>query len=298
MKSNRSIFRFLTLIIIGSLAIACQNKPSSTLGSDVPGEKSPFDGDFNSDLNNSLAGNGNTNGTVGSGPSGNLTDADKAAIQGMTKELESVNTPEGALSQDLIDEAKRILDAENNTDGDAEKNAQIQQAKMALVGKIVEQCAEKVGPLAPIPGQPLMGVWKGGGACPVEFTVASAGASPVYTVTGGTKGKMGASAEGTGSVQAEPFSGSLTDSPTAGTGSLRHPTFHKTKEGEKPCDVGVSLATSSNPIPENYIKAMKMLGKCHRQALLFMSPVMDKMFKNMPQNLSSLLLNRGIGVSR
>lgn len=267
--------------------------------SEDSGTGSPFDPSLSGDLDNSLGGSGTTGGTVGSGTGGALTDADKTALSNVANGMNDVNTQEGGLSQSLIDEAQALLDKEANTDGNGEAQAQIQQQKMALVGKILEDCASKIAPLAPVPGQPLMGVWKGGGACPVEFTVASAGdASPVYAVTGGTKGKMAGYPDGRGEVKAEPFSGNLTDLPSSGTGKLVHPTFHKTKSGANPCEVGVQLASSSNPIPENYIEAMKRAGKCHRQALLFMSPVMDKMFKAMPSNLNSILMNRAIGVAR
>lgn len=277
----------------------CSTKSNPNMASEEASEGSPFDPSLSGDLYDSLGGSGNSSGTVGSGTGGGLTEADKTALSNVTDGMNAVNTAEGGLSQSLIDEAQRILDQEANTDGFGQSRAQIQAAKMALVGKILEECAAKIAPLAPAPGQPLMGVWKGGGACPVEFKVSAVGSGqPVYAVTGGTKGTMAAFTDGHGEVKADPFSGSLTDLPQAGTGKLVHPTFHKTKSGTNPCEVGVQLTSSTNPIPENYVEAMKRAGKCHRQALLFMSPVMDKMFKSMPSSLNSILMNRAIGVAK
>lgn len=297
--STRFSKNFVFLAFCLSLS-QCSNKASPGLAGDLNGTTgSPFDSSLSGDLSNSLGGNGNISGTVGSGSGGGLTDADKTALSNVASGMNAVNTADGGLSQSLIDEAKALLDKEANTDANGPAQAQIQAQKMALVGKILTDCASKIAPFAPVPGQPLMGVWKGGGACPVQFTVgAAAPDQPVYAVSGGTVGKMGAFPDGHGEVKADPFSGNLTDLPNAGTGKLVHPTFNKTKSGTSPCEVGVQLASSANPIPENFIQAMKQAGKCHRQALMFMSPVMDQMFKNMPSSLNSILMNRAIGVAR
>lgn len=296
----------------------CQNKQQSSSLDDS--FYSQGDGSLSGDLSSEL---GNySGGSIGSGSGGGLTDADKQALQNMTQGMQDVNPASGGgLPQDILDQAKMLIDAENNADAtDAKAQAELQQKKMLLVGKILQSCAEKIAPLAPIPGQPLMGVWSGGGACGVEFGVTSTGPQPVYRVgaaagvskvakdgkdskskvSGGQsiQGQMVAAADGTGNVDANPYRGTLSDAPQAGSGKLVHPTFHKSKSGTSPCEVAVTLKQSTNPIPENYVEAMKRVGQCHRQALLFMSPIMDNMFKNMPPELTQLLMQRAMGVSQ
>ena len=234
-------------------------------------------------------------GSSGTGAGTSLSDADKAALNaalGAAKKLEP-QTDDG-LSAALQAEAKRLLAEEA-------EGRDVAMKKMLLAGKMLEECAKRAAAKAPIPGQPLLGSWNGGGICGVSFEVSGEGAKGQYKVAGGTAGILQADTAGHGAVQASPFAGNVSDSAQngkSGAGTLTHPTFHRSKAGTAPCSVGVALATPKSPIPQNYVEGMKILGKCFRQTLILMSPVMDRMFKNMDPQLAQLLQTRFLGIQK
>jgi len=236
-------------------------------------------------------GTGNT-GNGGSASGGGLTEADQFALKNVFQEQTQVAPQQtSGLSQSLLAEAKRLLDEEA-------KGRDVAVAKMALAGRMLTECAERTAPLAPIPGQPLLGVWASTdqAACKVNFTIAGTGANATYQVQGDTRGTMKATNQGDGTMNTEPFQGRLTDRPESGTGTLTNPQFTKTKYGYQACSTAVALKNSANPIPANYQEAMKRMGMCFRQALVLMSPVFDQMFANMNPQLRVLLQQRMLGI--
>ncbi len=237
---------------------------------------------------------GGSTGNGGSGSGGGLTEADQFALKNVFQEQSQVAPQQASgLSQSLLAEAKRLLEEEA-------KGRDVAVAKMALAGRMLTECAERTAPLAPIPGQPLLGVWASTdkAACKVNFTIAGTGANATYQVAGDTRGTMKATNQGDGTMNTEPFSGRLTDRPESGTGTLTNPQFTKTKYGYQACSTAVALKNSANPIPANYQEAMKRMGMCFRQALVLMSPVFDQMFANMNPQLRSLLQQRMLGIQQ
>jgi hypothetical protein len=235
---------------------------------------------------------GGGGGNGGSGSGGNLTPADQQALQNVFNEQQQVQPRTGGgLSQALLQEAQRLLEEER-------RGRDVAVAKMALAGRMLTECAKKTAPLAPIPGQPLLGAWSStdGAACAINFNVAGNGAGATYQVSGGTRGTMKATEVGDGVMNTEPFSGRLTDRPEAGKGTLTHPKFTQTKYGFQACSTKVGLKNSANPIPANYREAMKRMGQCFRQALVLMSPVFDTMFANMNPQLRQILQQRILGI--
>ncbi len=237
-----------------------------------------------------------TGGNGGSGTGGGLTAADQFALKNVYQEQSKVAPTQGSqsgLSQSLLAEAQRLLNEEA-------KGRDVAVAKMALAGKMLTECATRTAPLAPLPGQPLLGVWASTdqAACKVNFTIAGTGANATYQVAGDTRGTMKATNQGDGTMNTAPFTGRLTDRPESGTGTLTNPQFTKTKYGYTACSTAVGLKNSANPIPANYQEAMKRMGQCFRQALVLMSPVFDKMFEGMNPQLKQLLQQRMLGISQ
>jgi hypothetical protein len=237
-------------------------------------------------------GTGTNNG--GSGTGGSLTEADQFALKNVFQEQTKVApTGPSGLSQALLAEAKRLLEEEA-------KGRDVAVQKMALAGRMLTECAQRTAPLAPIPGQPLLGVWASADKPPCALgnvTISgNGGGQSTFAVSGQTNGTMKATDVGDGEIKAEPFAGRVTDRPESGTGTLTNPQFTKTKYGFNACSTAIVLKDSANPIPKNYTEAMKMMGGCFRQALVLMSPVFDQMFANMNPQLRQLLQQRMLGI--
>lgn len=282
----------LAVFVGGLMFTACQNGSRSLNGTGSTTDPFPTTGDSGI---GSSSGTGTGVGSVGtgpgSGPGGGITDADKQALQAALSQNDDTSPQDdtAGLSAALQDEARRLLAEEQQG-----KDVAVQ--KMLLAGKMLQECANRIAHLAPIPGQPLLGTWNGGGQCAVAFEVAGNGAGGKYAVDGGTKGTLTADTQGHGAIQGDPFSGNVVDSPQSGHGTLTHPTFFKSKAGTSPCSVGVALVTPKSPIPANYQEAMKQAGKCFRQTLILMSPAFDRMFKNMDPALAQLLQQKFLGI--
>lgn len=115
--------------------------------------------------------------------------------------------------------------------------------------------------------------------------------------SGSSNGSLRADASGQGQVSTSEWQGTLTDSPQSGTGTLKGQVLEKPNaKKKKDCNGKVDLIQSKNPIPEKYLEGMKKAGQCYRQALFFMSPMMDKLFKNMDPKMSQTLQTQMLGV--
>lgn len=288
------VLRFLFAVLLTVSLTHCGSSKKSNFSDGGAGPAFPDEGDFNDLFDPGAGGPGGPNlGTdIGSGSNGGLSEADQFALKNLVQEQAQVEPEgDGGLSNFLKAEAARLLEEER-------KGKEVAVQKMILAGKMLTECAKKTAPLAPIPGQPLMGLWTStdNAKCKVNFTVAASAQPAVYTVKGSTQGTMKATNVGDGVMSTKPFTqGRLTDRPSAGKGTLTHPTFTKTKYGNDPCSTQVGLKTSANPIPKNYQQAIKQLGKCFRQALVLMSPVFDQMFANMNPQLAALIQQRMLG---
>src|SRR5690606_4968653 len=109
---------------------------------------------------------GGASGNIGSGSGGGITEADKQALNAALQQNEALapQDPDAGLSAALAEEARRLIAEEK-----AGKDVAVQ--KMLLAGKMLEECSKKIAKFAPIPGQPLLGTWNGGGACAVKFEI-------------------------------------------------------------------------------------------------------------------------------
>jgi hypothetical protein len=300
MKHLSKLDLFFQMVMVIAVAVTLSSCGKSGGSANLGGEGGgpPIFGQGGGSFDPNLLGPDGTGGSTGpvgnggSGPSGGLTEADQFALKNVFQEQTKIapQQPSG-LSQQLLAEAKRLLEEEA-------KGRDVAVAKMALAGRMLTECANRTAPLAPVPGQPLLGVWAStdNAACKVNFTIAGQGQNLTYAVAGDTRGTMKASNQGDGALQTEPFSGRLTDRPSSGTGTLTHPQFTKTKYGFQPCSTAVALKSSANPIPANYVEAMKRMGQCFRQALILMSPVFDRMFAGMNPQLAQLLQQRMLGI--
>ncbi len=307
--------QFLAICLCLSLA-ACGQRGSTT---------SNFDDDDMGSFgtgSGSLAGLGSTD-NGGSGSGGALTEADKTALNNLFGDTANSDiTPKdpeaAALSEAFQKEVAALLEKQRKGD-----NAALAQL-MGMAGQMLQQCSAKVGVLAPVPGQTLLGTWGSPGTktttstnstgytktmastvntkCSVTFTINGAGplqqqTTNKYAVTGKTTGSMTADAAGIGVVQGNPWSGNLRDTPQAGNGVLRNPAFTPATDGKnaapaQACDASVELQTSANPIPANYTESVTRLGCCFRQALMLMSPTMVSLMSNMDPRLAMLLVQK------
>lgn len=106
---------------------------------------------------NDIAGLGSTD-NGGSGSGGALTEADKQALNNLFKDTANSGvTPKDADAAAVSEAFRREVAAllEKQRQGDQAALAQL----MMLAGKMLQQCSAKVGVLAPVPGQTLLGTW-------------------------------------------------------------------------------------------------------------------------------------------
>lgn len=292
--TNFAFAAFMGLVILWQLTGCQKSKASGSAmgfndiqeGTDSYGLDTSF---LDNPTGGSPAGINNTLNRVGSGTNGQLTTSDQNALKQTFNGMDDVAPNGDLIPQELVDEVQKLLE-------DQSKGRDVSAQKMALAGAILESCARKVQPLQPIPGQHLMGVWGGSGKCPVEFEV-SGQVNPgtnEFRITGGIQGSLVGAADGRGEVRSS-FTGILNDMPKVGSGTLKNPNFSQGKYGPEACEVQVAMKESRNPIPENYIQAMRKVGLCHRQALFLLSPTMDQMFEGMDPRLASLMQAQLLG---
>lgn len=315
MTSNwKSGARFLSLLLCLFLYSACQKQNGGGddgFGDDPSNLQNPFDG---SEVEGALGGP-----DLQSGGGGTLTNADKQALNRLTDQYEDVEPQDDGtdlISNALEQKMKQLLAQEK-------AGADVAMQKLALAGQMMEQCTLRVAQFAPRPGQPLLGQWSGTacGQTSGKYTVPGAQipfnvtdpndkgpgkgvplkAPSVFAVTGATQGKMSVKADGSGTIDAQPWAGPVSDrglDGRAAAGTVTNKAFNQTKYGPQACNMGVALRASRNPIPENYIEGMRMAGKCYRQTLFFMSPTMDTMFKGMDPQLAQVLKMRLLGMGQ
>ena len=285
---------------------------------------------------------------VGSGARGGITQTDRDSIRRLFDDMAEVNPLEEEVDfpPDLERELTTVTKARPTT---SDEINQAQMQKMALAGKMLGHCAEKIAGYAPRPGEPLVGSWSGqcqktkynSGRVRFEVSATSQGldqnlssqnrsistslngnnrggatALPVgellYRVTGdpNIKGSMAAGPDGVAQLQLQApekihkksqyssLEGFLTDVPQAGTGRIQFPGINKYGiGGKKGCAANVHLDQSRSLVPEKYIEGMKKAGQCFRKALVLMSPLMDRMFRNMDPALAQILQSRMLGIN-
>lgn len=287
-QKSRAFAFVISLALI--FAIGCQKK-SSKLSGLQDDEEAPTNFDTSYDdtgLTDSLNQGGST-----------LTDADKSALTNLSAQTADVAPDDGAniLSQALAQEMKRLLEEEK-----AGKDVAAQ--KMALAGQMMKECSARIAELAPRPGQPLTGSYVGKDCSTkkdVKFDIIDPydrgkgrgvpnGAPPLYKVSGATNGKMTANAQGSGKIEGTGWQGTVSD-----TGLNGRAAAGEVVSGRCTMGIGMESTGSRNPIPENYIEAMRRAGACFRQTLFLISPVMDNMFKNMNPALANILKMKMLG---
>lgn len=294
--------QLLVTLITVFVLIDCSNQSKRTQGEgaidgDLPfnPRREPFDDETMGSLGNTLA-SGN----------GGLTTTDQSALQKLFSETNDVNTNDelARISSELAAELEKVRAEENRT-GTIMAGRRIQ-----LMSTAITDCMKRALDGAPKPGQTLQGRWQGNGCASsqkkskkkggstsgprIAIEVAGASSPNRYPVSGGTKGLMGARNDGVGIVSAQPWSGQLSDGNF--TGLLNHPKYQKKSGIDYPCAMEVGMVASTNPIPENHVLAMKIVGKCYKQALFLASPAMDATFRKMDPALVQLLQNRMLGI--
>ncbi len=291
---------FIAALLLG----ACSNQGPNANRNDqnIEGENDlPFNPSrepFNDSTKSGLGG------AMASGQGG-LTATDQMAFQKLFNETDNVNTFDelAKLSDSILAELTQIQTEERRT---GIVNA---GRRIGLMQSALTDCVQRVAAGAPQPGQPLQGRWEGNG-CAVQaksskkgqyqagplnaFAIAGIASPNRFPVSGVTSGLMGAKADGVGVVSATPWAGELSDESLRGV--VNHPKYQKVGGREYPCSMEVGLRASTNPIPENYVLAMKVLGKCYKQAIFLASPAMDSLFKKMDPALVQLLQNRMLGI--
>ncbi len=255
----------------------------------------------NDDLDSTL-GSLTDSGNGGSGAGGSLTPTDTAALSNLFTDAKANSPDDKAAAAAIAAKYQAMVEAKLKERRDA---AELKLQLMQIAGQMLLECNAKVGGLAPVPGQPLLGTWETAdpkAACKVKFVISGAGplqqqTTNKYAVTGETQGHMLADAQGIGVVQGNPWTGNLRDTPQAGNGTLRHPSFTPATGGKNPtpaapCDAAVAIKTSTNPIPANFDEMVDRLGCCFRSSLTMMSPTMVQMMSGMDPALASLLMRR------
>jgi len=281
------------------LLVGCMQRSSNFSGTEDD------DDDTDSPFNGGGGGGGNTNvGSLtgnngGSGTGGSLTTTDTNTIQNLFQSTANANvTPSNAAASAISSSLQTQI---NNLLEQRRRGIEVTAQLMGLAGQMLQECAQKVGVLAPVPGQPLLGEWAStSGDCTVNFRISGAPAlqqqtTNQYAVSNGLTGTMVADQTGLGVVNANPWSGNIRDTPEIGNGVLRHPTFFPATGGKnpqpaRPCETAVALKTSTNPIPANYTEASRRVGCCFRQSLMLMSPTMVQLMSSMDPRLAALLV--------
>jgi hypothetical protein len=281
-----------TIVLISSLGFlftGCQLSPNSQgLNSGGTG------GGIFGGVNSSVLGGVTTAG--GSGPAGVITQTDTQALQNVVSAQQTVKPAsdiDSAISQQLIAEMNDALKKEQS-------GQDVSALKYQLLGQALQQCTQKTNQYIPIPGQPLMGEWKGNNAgCHLvgTFSVNGPGNQQVYGVSGGINGQLAAYPDGRFELRSAALNGNGKDSgyqnqDLSGTGTL---TGTVTSNNGKysttsPCTVEVSLANSRNPIPANYQNAVKVMGACFRKAFALVG--MDAVFNKMDPALAQALMQQ------
>lgn len=292
--------RLLAALLIISACAGNANRSSlNEQDGDLPFNpgREPFDPDTKSSLGSALS-NG----------SGGLTSADQTALKALFDETDDVNTNDelAALSEAVQAEFKRIQDEERRT------GTLMAGRRVQLMQSAFQDCTRRAAEGGPKPGQTLQGRWEGHGcatnakksrgtkkskdaAGPALMINIAGQASPNrFPVSGATSGVMGAQKDGTGVIAAQPWAGQLSDHTF--TGVLNHPKYQRKNGQDYPCTMEVGLRASTNPIPENHVLAMKVMGKCYKQALFLANPMLDNAFKKMDPALVQLLQNKMLGI--
>jgi len=294
-----SHFAALVLALLLTLNLACQKKTGTQSGefddSENPGnfDKDFDDGGLANELGNASA----------------LTGAEKTALGNLSAEFDDVSPDAGTkiISDALMQQMKQLL-------ADEQAGKQVAQQKMVLAGEMLKACVTRVAELAPRPGQPLTGRYKGtlcGGnskspAGQVFLEIidpydrgpgkgVQLNAPPQYKVSGISNGRMTADVQGAGKVEAQPWTGIVSDTGLNGrasAGNFENPQF---KPNQK-CTMGMGLENSRSPIPENYVEGMRILGLCYRQTLFLTSDVMDDYFKQLPPALAQIIKLKMLGL--
>lgn len=250
---------------------------------------------FNSGTSSVLS--GGTSSAGGSAINGAITPTDTQGLQNVVSAQQTVQPPanvDTAISQGLIAEMNAALQKER-------AGQDVSAQKVVIMNKIITDCVAKANQFIPLPGQPLIGEWKGnnpGCHLPGTFSVNGPGNQQVYGVSGGINGQLAAYPDGRFELRSAALNGNGTDSGyqnqnLSGTGTLTGSiSVDNGKYGVQatPCTVKVELLTSRNPIPANYQNAVKVMGACYRKAFAILG--MDSVFKNMNSSLAQTLLQQ------
>ncbi|MBY0370277.1 hypothetical protein K2X33_06290 [bacterium] len=277
-----------------ALLVGCMQRGSNNSGTDDSGFGN-IGGTYSGTGGSTSSGSGNG----GSSSNGALTTNDTSALQNLFQSTANAGvTPQNLAAAAVSASLQQQIDA---LMAKRRQGQDVQAQLMGLAGQMLQECSQKIGALAPVPGQPLLGEWGNtGGDCTVNFRITGAGPLQVqpnnqYAVSGDTAGTMSASTTGMGAVSANPWSGNLMDTPQAGNGSLTHPTYYPATSGKnpqpaRPCTAAVAMKSSANPIPENYAEATRRLGCCFRRSLMLMNPTMVNLMAGMDPRLAALLV--------
>lgn len=118
----------------------------------------------------------------------------------------------------------------------------------------------------------------------------------------GSNGIMNVNQNGIGSITVGKYKGKASDVAANGKpapyAELTRPDEGSGKHVVKGCTGTwvLSSAKSTNPIPEKYVEAMKIVGQCYRKALVLFTPGFQRLFKNMDPQLKRLIQLRLIGI--
>jgi len=291
-------FKASFFVILSSLSVlftGCQMGRNSQGGLGSGGYGGSGSGLFNNGTSSVLSGGVSNAG--GSSPTGVITPTDTQALQSVVAAQQNVQPPSGidsAISQQLLAEMNSVLAKER-------AGQDVLSLKYQLIPQILQQCAQKTNQYVPVPGQPLIGEWKGNNpGCHLTrtFSVNGPGSQQVYGVSGGINGQLAAYPDGRFELRSTALNGSGKDSGyqsqnLSGTGTLTGTvSVNNGKYGVQtsPCTVKVELANSRNPIPANYQNAVKTMGACYRKAFAFLG--MDSVFKNMDPALAQTLMQQ------
>lgn len=317
MARHRGLRAILGILI--ALSAGCMNAGGrGNMNGPLSGQQGGDDGQaLANDLGNVLDRSGADNG---------LTPADKTGLKNLAaetgKDKPKRNT---SLPPDAAKQARQLAAA-------AAQGKDVSADMAKLAGVLLSSCAQNVAGLAPRPGMTLLGIYSGkfcGGpyydGWAVNVQVSTSDYSS-YTATGASSqfadlvsGPLQVNADGTASfvgqtvdngygvydattgqvtdqsqtVQAQCL---FTDQPQAAVEGCQFSPWITNDSNFGTCQTGLQLVSSANPIPDLYNEAMAELGECFRQALVLLSPAMEKMMGDLDPTLAAFLQQRMLGM--
>lgn len=211
---------------------------------------------------------------------------------------------EATLGADIIAEAKRLKQAE-------EEGANTALARIALIKAVIDSCEAQVEQLTSKPGYDMRGTWlgtactgaKGAPGAQVRISISGDGTTGPYTAGISTKGQVGFKTNGTGIMNGDPWGGDFFYAQGSNGSPVQASTVHNRKFSPagksgafNTCAMGMVLEKSTNDAPERTIEMTRVLYACFSKALWVISPLSSFIFQKFPAAIADVFLRQMLGL--